>query len=740
MYRISMSLPAFRLAVFFSLLATQAIAQQTATRAAESEPDILITDFEFETFPSDWKVTGDAFGTGPVTGPLEKQSWGDLVGFNGKRFANSFHGGEASVGTITLPEFVIERDYINLLVGNRGHVNYVLLIVDGKVVGKCHGMDVKLGSSETLVWDSIEVKEFIGRKATIQILDKGTEGGGHLNIDDIVQSNTQAAKWYVEMERKLPIKGKYLLVPVDNDKGPKHQLRITANGTLIHNLEVVLAHSANDAEWWGHLSLDGYWGKELAVSTRLFEGSRTLELFETSDEMRHLLPFKNERLRPQFHFSQSQGWNNDTIGMVHYDGEYHLSWICNPLGNWMTTQSSYWGHAVSPDMIHWKELPRVLRPNGRRSRNAHPAMAVRSCFSGSANVDIHNTAGWQTGDEKVIVAAFTDTGCGESIAYSNDRGRTFTVWEGNPIFKSNGRDPKLIWYEPARHWVIMVADVRDGRRGHSFYTSTNLKEWNRQGFVEASFECPEIFELPVDDDPADRRWVIYGGDAKYLIGSFDGKAFSPEYKELRRLHWGRFYASQCFNNPPDGRVVQMGWAVGAETDKEPQFDMPFNQGFSLPIRLTLRTNPEGNVRMYGYPIKEVDSLRKGVVASFENVHVSDDSPLDVDLGGQQLLDVNATVTIGDAKRITFVFGETTATYDAVAQRLDEMPLPMIDGRITIRLLVDRLQYELVGNDGAVYKTLHRHDAGDAIDALKVQSQRGTTNLALKIFEMNSIWD
>ena len=363
-------------------------------------------------------------------------------------------------------------------------------------------------------------------------------------------------------------------------------------------------------------------------------------------------------------------------------------------------------------------------------------MAVRSCFSGSANVDVHNTGGWQTGDEKVIVAAFTDTGAGESIAYSNDRGRTFTLWEGNPIFKSTGRDPKLIWYEPGKHWVIMVAEVRDGHRGHSFYTSTNLKQWTRRSHVQASFECPEIFELPVDNNPGKKRWVIFGGDAKYLIGSFDGKVFTPEHKELRQLHWGRFYASQCFSNPPDGRVVQMGWAVGAGTDET----SPFCQGFTLPINLTLRTNPDGNVRMYGYPIKEVDSLRKGLVASFEDAQISDDSPLEVDLGGKQLLDLNVTVTIGDAKRITFVFGKTTATYDAVAERLDEMPLPMIDRKITIRLLIDRLQYESVGNDGTVYKTLHRNDAGEVIEAFKVQSEGGTANLTLKIFEMSSIWD
>jgi fructan beta-fructosidase len=204
-------------------------------------------------------------------------------------------------------------------------------------------------------------------------------------------------------------------------------MRILADGTLIHHVDANIAHAPEDVDWWGYLSLDGYQGQELSVSTLLLETSKALKMLETSDEMRHMQPFKKEKFRPQFHFSQNNGWNNDPNGLVYYDGEYHLFWQCNPVGHNIPTSSTYWGHAVSPDMIHWTELPRPLRPNGRRSKNTHPAMAVRSCFSGSANVDVHNTGGWQTGEEKVIVAAFTDTGAGESIAYSNDRGRTFTL-------------------------------------------------------------------------------------------------------------------------------------------------------------------------------------------------------------------------------------------------------------------------------------------------------------------------
>ena len=208
-----------------------------------------------------------------------------------------------------------------------------------------------------------------------------------------------------------------------------------------------------------------------------------------------------------------------------------------------------------------------------------------------------NTGGWQTGDEKVLVAAFTDTGCGEALAYSNDRGRTWTYYEGNPVIRHRGRDPKLVWYaydkddtpidETAKqlggHWVIAVYDEKGGRNV-AFYTSSNLKEWTEQSHLMGYFECAELFKLPVDGDKHNTRWVVYAADARYAIGDFDGKTFTPEHEGKHQVHWGNYYASQCFSNPPDGRVVQIGWArVNVP-------GMPFNQTFSLPTKLTPADN------------------------------------------------------------------------------------------------------------------------------------------------------
>jgi len=181
---------------------------------------------------------------------------------------------------------------------------------------------------------------------------------------------------------------------------------------------------------------------------------------------------------------------------VTHDGKYHFFWQCNPAGRkWA---NMYWGHATSPDMVHWTEHDRALRSFGGNVENRHRKMAVKNCFSGSGNVDHNNTAGWQTGDEKTLVLAFTDTGCGEALAYSNDRGKTWKYYEGNPVIRHRGRDPKLMWYEPGQHWVIAVFDeCKEFGRNIAIYTSKDLKEWERVSNIPGYFECAEIFELPV---------------------------------------------------------------------------------------------------------------------------------------------------------------------------------------------------------------------------------------------------
>src|SRR5262249_26639977 len=191
-------------------------------------------------------------------------------------------------------------------------------------------------------------------------------------------------------------------------------------------------------------------------------GGAALKKIEQSDEHKASEPLYTEKLRPQFHFSSRRGWLNDPNGLVYSRGEYHLYYQHNPFG-W-SEGNKYWGHAVSRDLVHWQELPIAISPKSYGDW----------VWSGSAVVDAANTAGWRKGEESVIVAAYTSTGRGECIAYSNDGGRTFADFEGNPVVthtKGDGRDPRLLWYgaraDPSEkrdgsgvpgHWVMAVYD------------------------------------------------------------------------------------------------------------------------------------------------------------------------------------------------------------------------------------------------------------------------------------------
>ena len=257
-----------------------------------------------------------------------------------------------------------------------------------------------------------------------------------------------------------------------------------------------------------------------------------------------------ETYRPQFHFSAKENWLNDPNGLVYYKDEYHLFFQHNPTGiDW---GNMTWGHAVSTDLLHWKQLPNAIEPDD-----------LGTIFSGSAVVDWNNTSGFQTGTEKVLVAFYTSAGdyaaekkaFTQSIAYSNDRGRTWTKYEGNPVIghiEGHNRDPKVIWHEPTQRWVMAL--YLDGNK-FALLGSTNLKEWAPLCEIEMPgvTECPDLFELPVDGNPENMKWVFWGGNGNYVIGSFDGTNFTKETEPLQS-EWGRNgYAGQTWSDIPGGR-------------------------------------------------------------------------------------------------------------------------------------------------------------------------------------------
>ncbi len=701
-----------------------------AAAAAPPGDDLLIADFEGKDY-GDWKVEGEAFGPGPAQGTLPGQM--PVSGFLGKGLVNSFFKGDGTTGTLTSPPFKIERKYIRFLIGGGMHPGKACLnlLVGGKVVRTATGPNDRPGGTEELAWSTWDVSDLSGKSAVIQIVDQVTGGWGHINVDHIVQTDTkpEIPKPAGQQEKEFTVEKPYLIIPIRNGKGGG-QIQLFIDGDEVRRYGLNLAPSAEQTDWYAFFTIGNYRGKKArVVATRAAEEG--FALVKQSDTIPGEENFYKEPHRPQFHFTQKVGWNNDPNGMVYHGGRWHLFFQHNPVA--LPWGNMTWGHATSRDLVRWEQQPDKLFPK---------TMAKGDCFSGGATVDRNNTAGW---GKDALVAFFTDTACGEAVAYSTDGGETFTYYEKNPVVKHRGRDPKVIWYaydgedtplnEKAKalggHWVMAVYDEKQGiGRNAAFYTSTDMKEWTEQSHLPGYFECTELFELPVDGDAKDTRWVVFAADAKYAVGRFDGKTFAPEHEGKHQVHWGPYYASQTFDNPPDGRKIQIGWLRIASPG-------PYNQHFSFPHQLTLHKTEDG-VRMFARPVREIETLRvKSHRAGAQPLAA--DRPVTLPVGSD-LLDVRLAVEVGDARAIELHAAGRTITYDAAAGKLNAAPLKPVDGRITMQVLCDRSITEIAGNDGRVFIS-DKGPAKQDPSPVSVKAVGGDARLIqLEAHELKSIWN
>ncbi len=282
-----------------------------------------------------------------------------------------------------------------------------------------------------------------------------------------------------------------------------------------------------------------------------------------------------EAFRPQYHFTPQTAWMNDPNGMVYYEGEYHLFYQHYPDST--VWGPMHWGHAVSEDLIHWEHLPVALYPD-----------KLGYIFSGSAVVDWNNTSALGTAETPPMVAVYTyhdpegeragrNDFQTQGIAYSVDKGRTWTKYANNPVLANPGirdfRDPKVSWNEVSNQWVMTLA-VKDHIE---FYGSPDLKKWsklsefgNTLGAHGGVWECPDLFLLK--DTEGDSKWVLFvsinpggpqGGSAtQYFIGDFDGKSFTPQDTVTRWIDYGADnYAGVTWSDIPasDGRRLFIGW-------------------------------------------------------------------------------------------------------------------------------------------------------------------------------------
>lgn len=432
--------------------------------------------------------------------------------------------------------------------------------------------------------------------------------------------------------------------------------------------------------------------------------------------------YYTEPFRPQYHLSPPTGNMSDPNGMVYFEGEYHQFY----------QNSGQWGHAVSSDLLHWEHLPVALARD-----------SLGEIWSGSAVVDWKDTSGF-FGGKPGLVAVFTHFRSGkqsQSIAYSTDKGRTWTKFEGNPVIPNPGlkdfRDPKVIWHEPTRSWVMVVsADQKI-----QFYTSNNLKEWKfssefgiGHGSHTAVWECPDLFELPVEGTGT-KKWVLTvsignnavtkGSTAQYFIGSFDGKTFKNDNSPSLTLwtDYGKdFYAAISYSDipPKDGRRIWTGWM----SNWRYPFNMPtgvWKGNLSIPRELKLRDLPGMGLRLVQNPVKELEKLRGKAVTVPKQELLPNRNPLDGIKGTSYELETEFTLSEAAKLGLKLRMGsgqETIIGYDAAAAMLTldrtrsgistfeggfaevmQAPLKTKGKRIKLRMFVDDSTLEVFANDG-----------------------------------------
>lgn len=435
-------------------------------------------------------------------------------------------------------------------------------------------------------------------------------------------------------------------------------------------------------------------------------------------------PLYKEILRPQFHFTARQwtmdrlnprerqeGWVNDLNGLIYYDGEYHL---------FAQRWAKCWLHAVSRDLVHWTELEPAFWEETLDS----------GVQSGTCVVDYKNTSGLGRNKATPPMIAFWSrfdnrTQC---LSYSLDHGRTWKLYEKNPLMIRPERDPKVFWYAPGNHWVMMLY----GDSQYHILTSTNLLSWKDEHKpIKDSFECPDFFELPVDGDRANMKWVLIQGSGRYSIGAFDGTAFKEETERYSCDIGPNFYATQSWGNVEtgDGRRIQTAWMRFSQFP-----DMPFNQMVSFPCELTLRSTPNGP-RIFREPIREIANLHRGQ-DTWTDRTLKADQVLPLEPSGR-LYHIQARLSIPDGAKLTFNIRGVPVILTSKTIESGTSPASVVGQIKTVEILVDRTSIETFINGGEISSTRFVLPKDNGIS---VKAEGGAVTIqSLSVWPLNSAW-
>lgn len=567
--------------------------------------------------------------------------------------------------------------------------------------------------------------------------------------------------------------GKYLLLPVQ-ESSDDAKINVLADGKIVETIYVRLAKSKTD--YMVPYDLSQFEGQNVVFDIVIPQGRGSLrelkddvcwKAFEVSDTF----DISNrEKYRPAFHHTPSYGWMNDPNGMFYQDGKWHLYYQYNPYGSkW---QNMTWGHSCSTDLVNWEHLPNAIKPNG-----------LGAVFSGSCTLDEGNTAGF--GDDAVI-ALYTSAGTSQmqSLASSNDNGLTFDIYPGNPVItiESEARDPKVFWNHDTNEWNLILAHALEHEM--LIYSSSDMKNWKLQssfgkglGAQDGVWECPDLFELPVAGTDM-KKWMLicninpdgpFGGSGtQYFIGDFDGKTFKADTGKnneiaTKWLDYGKdHYATVTWSNAPDNRRTAIGWM----SNWQYAADIPtqqFRSANTLPREIGLFMAPDGEIYASCTPSPELESLRNEITYKIKKATTRKKTrsyPLPTSNGGiceilfnidaSQSATVNMTLSSHNNDKIVMQYNPQshTLSFDRTASGIvdfsENFPAVTItptfedNGKIALRIFIDRSSIEVFGNDGQFVMTNLVFPTAP-YSTLSISSEKGNAKIEdLKIYSLKEM--
>lgn len=459
-----------------------------------------------------------------------------------------------------------------------------------------------------------------------------------------------------------------------------------------------------------------------------------------------------EKYRPQFHYTPGHRWMGDPSGLIKHKGKY---------------MAYNWGASESDDLVYWREI------------NNHAILDVpqgRSTFTGSVVVDKWNTAGY---GPDAMVAVFTgfhedSKKQAQDIAFSVDGGKTYHYYDRNPvldIWSTEFRDPTVIYDENTERWVMVVAKALEKKV--AFYGSKDLKTWEwlsdfgPLGDNDRSWECPDIFRLPVDGDRNNMKWVLVvsvnWAREQYFIGDFDGEKFIADDPDQYPLYVDQgldYYASRVFQDydGKDSPVYTLGWVC--TWDYAPSQPSEWGKGiWSIPREYTLRKTDAG-IRMFQTPLPAlaqlrgkqfsyIKTLKPGVnelrqISEMNNIY---ELEAEFDVKGKEPFGFN--LCEGDGRRLVLSYDprsqnltlDRTNVADVNIPKFERMSfchVPLQDGKLLLNIFVDKSTVEIFANNGAAVMTALTYPADDQT-GVSLFTLSPSTSVRLNAWPLSSIW-